>query len=55
MAADDSDSRALLLTWDVRSNREEPWWRLLQELSEAHWQEEHVGACRQLGISVESI
>ena len=55
MAADNSDSGALLLTWDVRSDREEPWRRLLQELSEAHWQEEHVAACRQLGISVESI
>jgi len=55
MAADKGDSRALLLTWDVRSDREEPWRRLLQELSEAHWQEEHVAACRRLGISVESI
>ena len=49
------DSGALLLTWDVRSDQEEPWRRLLQELSEARWQEEHVAACRQLGISVESI
>lgn len=49
------DSKALLLTWDVRSDGEEPWRRLLQELSEAHWQEEHVAACRRLGISVESI
>jgi hypothetical protein len=49
------DSRALLLTWDVRSDGEEPWRRFLQELSEALWQEEHVAACRRLGISVESI
>jgi hypothetical protein len=49
------DSGALLLTWDVRSDREEPWRRFLQELSEALWQEEHVAACRRLGISVESI
>jgi hypothetical protein len=49
------DSGALLLAWDVRSDGEEPWRRLLQELSEAHWQEEHVAACRRLGISVESI
>ena len=49
------DSRALLLTWDVRSDREEPWRRLLQELSEARWREEHLAACRRLGISVESI
>jgi hypothetical protein len=49
------DSGALLLAWDVRSDGEEPWRRLLQELSEAHWQEEHVAACRRLDISVESI
>ena len=49
------DSGALLLTWDVRSDGEEPWRRLLQELSEARWREEHVEACRRLGISVESI
>ena len=55
MAADKGDSGALLLAWDVRSDREEPLRRLLQELSEAHWQEEHVAACRRLGISVESI
>jgi hypothetical protein len=55
MAADKGDSRALLLAWDVRSDREEPWRRLLQELSEARWQEEHMAACRRLGISVESI
>ena len=55
MATDKGDSGALLLAWDVRSDQEEPWRRLLQELSEAHWQEEHVAACRRLGISVESI
>jgi hypothetical protein len=49
------DNRALLLTWDVSSDEEEPWRRLLQELSEAHWREEHVAACRRLGISVESM
>ena len=49
------DSGTLLLAWDVRSDREEPWRRWLQELSEAHWQEEHVAACRLLAISVESI
>jgi hypothetical protein len=47
--------RGLLLAWDVRSDREEPWRRLLQELSEARWREEHVAACRRLDISVESI
>ncbi len=47
--------RILLLAWDVRSDREEPWRRLLQELSEPRWREEHVAACRRLGISVESI
>ena len=55
MAADAVDSGALLLAWDVHSDREERWRRLLQELSEARWQEEHVAACRRLGISVESI
>jgi hypothetical protein len=47
--------RSLLLAWDVRPDREEPWRRLLQELSEPHWREEHAAACRRLGISVESI
>ncbi len=47
--------RGLLLAWDVRSDREEPWRRLLQELSDAPWQQEHVTACRRLSISVESI
>jgi hypothetical protein len=47
--------RGLLLAWDVRSDREEPWRRLLQELSEPHWREKHVTSCRRLGISVESI
>ncbi len=55
MAPDKGDSGALLLAWDVHSDREEPWRRLLQELSEAHWQEEHVAACRRLGIAVDSI
>ena len=43
------------MAWEVPSDREEPWRRLLQELSEARWQEEHVAACKRLGISVESI
>ena len=47
--------RGLLLAWDVRPDGEEPWRRLLQELFEARWREEHVAACRRLGISVESI
>ena len=55
MAPDKGDSGALLLTWDVRSDREEPWRRLLQELFEARRREEHVAACKRLGISVESI
>ena len=55
MAADRGGSGTLLLAWDVRSDQEEPWRRLLQELSEARWQEEHVAACKRLGISVESI
>jgi len=50
-----SGGRSLLLAWDVRPDQEEPWRRLLQELSGGHWQEEHVAACRRLGISVESV
>jgi hypothetical protein len=55
MAVDSGGSKALILTWDVRPDLEEPWRRLLQELSEIHLQEEHVTACRRLGISKESI
>ena len=43
----------MLFAWDVRSDREEPWRRLLQDLSDPRWREEHVAACRRLGISVE--
>jgi hypothetical protein len=55
MAPDKGYSGALLLAWDVHPDREEPWRRLLQELFEARWREEHVAACRRFGISVESI
>lgn len=55
MAAGNCVVRALLLTWDVRPDREEVWRRLLQELSEASQQEEHVRVCKRLGISAESI
>ncbi len=54
MAAENGGSSALLLTWEVRSDREEPWRRMLQELSEARRQE-YVGECRCLGISMQSI
>jgi hypothetical protein len=49
------EGRGLLLAWDVRSDREEPWRRSLQELFDPPWRDEHVAACRRLGISVESI
>ena len=45
----------MLLAWDVRADQEEPSRRLLQELSEPHWKEEHTAACRRLGVSMESI
>ena len=48
-------SRGLLLAWDVHADQEEPSRRLLQELSEPHWKEEHAAACRLLGVSMESI
>jgi hypothetical protein len=35
-----SGSRSLMLAWDVSADQEEPWQRLLQELSEARHEEE---------------
>jgi hypothetical protein len=45
------------LTWDVSADQEEPWRRLLQELSEARHEEEdeYVESRRRLGISAESV
>ena len=48
-------SRTLLLAWDVSADREEPWRRLLQELSYARREEEYVQSRRCLGVSAESV
>ena len=47
----------LLLAWRVSANQEEPWRRLLQEISEARRakEEEYVGSRRRLGILAESV
>jgi hypothetical protein len=51
--------RSLLLSWDVSADQEEPWRRLLQELSDARREdeeeEEYVESRRRLGISAESV
>ena len=47
--------RTLLLAWDVSAVQEEPWRRLLQELSYARREEEYVGSRRRLGVSAESV
>jgi hypothetical protein len=47
--------RTLLLAWDVSADREEPWRRLVQELSYAPRQEEYLQSRRRLGISAESV
>jgi hypothetical protein len=45
----------LLLAWEVSADQEEPWRRLLQELSEAGRKEEYLRSRRRLGISSESV
>ena len=48
--------RSSLLAWDVSADQEEPWRRLLQELSDARREEEeYVGSRRSLGVSAESV
>jgi hypothetical protein len=47
--------RSLLLTCDVSAEQEEPWRRLLQELSDAGRREEYVRSRRRLGIWAESV
>ena len=47
--------RTLLLAWEVSADREEPWRRLVQELSYARREDEYVQARRRLGISAESV
>ena len=43
-----------LLAWNVPADQEEPWRRLLQELSGPRYQE-YVESRRRLGISAESV
>ena len=47
--------RTLLLAWDVSAVQEEPWRRLLQELSYARCEEEYMESRRRLGVSAESV
>ena len=47
--------RTLLLAWDVSAVQEEPWRRLLQELSCAPREEEYMESRRRLGVSAESV
>jgi hypothetical protein len=46
--------RSALLAWDVSADQEEPWRRLLQELSGSRC-EEYAESRRRLGISAESV
>jgi hypothetical protein len=49
-------NRTLLLAWDVSADQEEPWRRLLQELSDARREEEeYVESRRRLGVLAESV
>jgi hypothetical protein len=48
-------ARTLLLAWDVSAVQEEPWRRLLQELSCARGEEEYLQSRRRLGVSAESV
>ena len=47
--------RTLLLAWEVSADREEPWRRLVQELSYARREDEYVQSRRRLGVSAESV
>ena len=46
---------ALLLAWEVSADREEPWRRLVQELSYARGEEGYLKSRRRLGVSAESV
>ena len=46
---------ALLLAWDVSAVQEEPWRRLLQELSYASSEEGYLKSRRRLGVSAEAV
>ena len=46
---------ALLLAWEVSAVQEEPWRRLLQELSYARGEEGYLKSRRRLGVWAESV
>ena len=48
-------SRSFVVAWDVPADKEEPWRRLLQELSSTTREEEYVGSRRRLSVSAESV
>jgi hypothetical protein len=56
MSVDSTDAigRASLLAWQVSANQEEPWRRLLQELSGPRF-EEYAESRRRLSIFAESV
>jgi hypothetical protein len=45
----------VLLACDISAEHEEPWRRLLQELSDTGHKEEYVRSRRRLGMSAESV
>ena len=47
--------RTVLLAWEVSAVQEEPWRRLMQELSYARGEEQYVQSRRRLGVSAESV
>jgi hypothetical protein len=47
--------RTLLLAWEVSAVQEEPWRRLLQELSYARGEEGYLKSRRRLGVWAESV
>ena len=47
--------RILLLAWEVSVVQEEPWRRLLQELSYARCEEEYMDSRRCVGVVAESV
>jgi hypothetical protein len=47
--------RSLLLVWEVSADQEEPWRRLMQELSYARCEEGYLQSRRRLGVWAESV
>lgn len=45
----------LLLAYEISAEQEEPWRRLLQELSYARREEEYMESRRRLGVSAETV